>query len=88
MRHAAQPAVPLMAADAVADTKASLPHPRADAAVGRAAANPIPSRQNNMRIPKVDAAAGTSPLSRLRFRNLPLLVGADAVPAAVGRHSI
>ena len=55
---------------------------------GRAAAVPIPSRQNNTRIPKVDAAAGTSPLSQLRLRNPPLLVGADAVPAAVGRHSI
>lgn len=77
-----------MAADAVADTKASLPHPRADAAVGRAVANPIPSRQNNTRIPKADAVVGMIPLSRLRFRNPPLLVGADAVPAAVGRHSI
>ena len=77
-----------MAADAVADTKASLPHPRADAAVGRAGAVPILSRQNSMRIPKVDAAADTSPLSQLRLRNPPLLVGADAVPAAVGRHSI
>ena len=77
-----------MAADAVADTKASLPHPRVAAAVARAAAAPIPSQQNSMRIPKVDAVAGTIPLSRLRFRNPPLLVGADAVPAAVGRHSI
>ena len=77
-----------MAADAAADTKASLPHPRTDAAVGRAAANPIPSRQNNTRIPKVDAVVGTTPLSQLRLRNLPLLVGADAVPAVVGRHSI
>ena len=77
-----------MAADAAADTKASLPHPRADAAVGRAGANPIPSRQNSTRIPKVDAAVGTSPLSQLRLRNPPLLVGADAGQAAVGRHSI
>ena len=77
-----------MAADAAADTKASLPHPRVDAAVARVAVDPIPSRQISMRIPKVDAAVGTSPLSRLRFRNPPLLVGADAVPAAVGRHSI
>ena len=77
-----------MAADAAADTKASLPHPRVAAAVARVAVDPIPSRQNSMRIPKVDAAVGTSPLSQLRLRNLPLLMGADAVPAAVGRHSI
>ena len=72
----------------MADTKASLPHPRADAAVGRAGAVPIPSRQNNTRIPKVDAVVGMIPLSQLRLRNPPLPVGADAVPAAVGRHSI
>jgi len=77
-----------MAADAAAGTKASLPHPRVAAAVARAAAVPIPSRQNSMRIPKVDAAVGMIPFSRLRLRNPPLLVGADAVPAAVGRHSI
>ena len=77
-----------MAADAAADTKASLPHLRADAAVGRAAANPIPSRRISTRIPKVDAAVGMIQLSQLRLRNPPLPVGADAVPAAVGRHSI
>ena len=74
--------------DAAAGTKASLPHPRVDAAVARAAVDPIPSRQNSTRIPKVDAAAGTTPLSRLRLRNPLPPVGADAVPAAVGRHSI
>ena len=77
-----------MAADAAADTKASLLHPRADAAVARADAVPIPPRRISTRIPKVDAAAGTTPLSQLRLRNPPLLVGADAVPEAVGRHSI
>ena len=77
-----------MAADAAAGTKASLPHPRVAAAVARVAVDPIPSRQNSMRIPKVDAAASTSPLSQLRLQNPPLLVGADAGQAAVGRHSI
>ena len=77
-----------MATDAAAGTKASLPHPRVAAAVARADAVPIPSRQNSMRIPKVDAAVGMIQLSQLRLRNPPLPVGADAVPAAVGRHSI
>jgi len=57
-------------------------------AVARVAVDPIPSRQNSMRIPKVDAVVGMILLSQLRLRNPPLLVGADAVPAVVGRHSI
>ena len=72
----------------MADTKASLPHPRAAAAVARADAVPIPPRRISTRIPKADAVVGMIPLSRLRLRNPLPPVGADAVPAAVGRHSL